>query len=276
MKAANDNASAQPYVRSLKLEFSRAADYPRIDELFSPAVKDGIDPHGYVVKRLDTHFRAAVASQAAAMLTDEHGRVMTLTIAYRVNHVRKPGNDNSPDGRGHDVTELGTSLARLPGYNSAKLVVAALTLREWWNNPPRDAMIAEIKRDNTASLKTYIDGLHWKPLTDAAHSVRLYDATDVTLADDKDKGSSKPKNPSEAKSLWHRCDDATIAQSARVILTFMAQGGLLNKATGHRIAVDFTALEQAGLTRERLLALAGGKVDRQALRAIPTQRAPGL
>lgn len=271
MDAANDNAGSPP-VRRLKLEFSRAADYPRIDALFSPAVKDAIDPHGYVVKRLESHFRAAVATQGAAMLMDPQGQVITLTVAYRVNHPAGPANDNR---HGHDVTELGTSLARLQGFHSAKLVVAALTLREWWNNPPRDAMIAEIKRENIASLKTYISGLHWKELTDPAHSARLYEATDATLADDKDKGTSKPSDPAQAPSCWHICDKATIAQAARVILEFMAQGGLLNRLTGQRIEVDFSALEQAGLTPERLRAIAGGQTDRQHLRALGAPRPPG-
>jgi hypothetical protein len=267
MNAANDNKPGHPPVRSLKLEFSRAADHRRIDALFDPAAKAEIDPHNYVVKRIDHHFRHAITTGGAAILSDQNGRVMTLTMAYRVHHTQSTANDNrAPDDFSHDVTELGTSLARLPGYNSAKLVVAALTLREWWHNPPRDCMIAEIKRDNIASLKTYIDGLHWKPVLDAPHSARLYDATDPTLVDDKDKGGGDPTaDLSKAKSLWHRADDATVQQSARIILDFMAHGGLSDKS-GHHIPVDFTALAREGLTTERLKAIAAGQMDRSTLK----------
>lgn len=270
MTAANDNQPGHEPVRSLKLAFSRAADYNRIDALFHPSVKSAIDPHDYVVKRIDSHFRAAVNTGGAAMLTCQHGHVQALTIAYRVHHVGKASNDNV----GHDVTELGTSLARLPGYNGAKLVVAALTLREWWHHAPRDSMIAEIKRDNIASLKTYIDALHWKPVLDAPHSARLYDATDVTLVNDKDKGGGNPHaDLSKAKSLWHRADDATVRQAAQVLLDFMAQGGLKHKS-GHHIPVDFSALAAAGLTTARLQAIAAGQTDRSALSVLPPQPRP--
>lgn len=249
--------------RSLSLIFSRAADYNRIDALFDPAVKSTIDPQSYVVKRIDHHFRHAINTGGAAMLCDARGDVMALTMAYRVPHTHRGANDNT-----HDVTELGTSLARLPGYNSAKLVVAALTLREWWHHPPGDSMIAEIKRDNIASLKTYIDGLHWQPVFDAPHSARLYDATDATLVDDKDKGAGDPHaDLTKAKSLWHRCDDATVRQAARVVLDFMAQGGLKHKSGDH-IHVDFSDLARHGLTPERLRAIAAGQTDRAVLKSL--------
>jgi len=264
MNAANDNKPGHEPVRSLKLAFSRAADYNRIDALFHPSVKSAIDPHDYVVKRIDHHFRHAVNTGGAAMLTCQNNHVQALTIAYRVHHIDKTANDNSA----HDVTELGTSLARVPGYHAAKLVVAALTLREWWHHAPRDSMIAEIKRDNIASLKTYIDGLHWKPVLDAPHSARLYDATDVTLVNDKDKGGGNlHADLTQAKSLWHRADDATVQQAAQVVLAFMAQGGLQNKS-GHKIPVDFTDLAAHGLTTARLQAIAAGQTDRHALKSL--------
>lgn len=267
---ANDNAPPARPGRSLRLVFSRAADYQRIDALFHPSVKPSIDPQSYVVRRVDSHFRKAVNSGGAVMLCDARGNVMALTMAYRVHHTGKPANDNTP----HDVTELGTSLARLPGYNGAKLVVAALTLREWWRHPPQDSMIAEIKRDNIASLKTYIDGLHWRPIMDAPHSARLYDATDPTLIDDKDKGAGDPHaDLTQAKSLWHRCDDATVRQAARVVLDFMAQGGLKHKSGDH-IPVDFSDLARHGLTPDRLRAIAGGQMDRAALKSLKSGPRP--
>jgi hypothetical protein len=263
---------------ALRLEFSRAADYRRINNLFEPEEKAEIDPHGYVVKRMDNHFRAAINTGGAAMLSDAAGKIMTLTIAYRVNHIAPQSanqNKNSSPAHKHDVTEFGSSLARLPGYNSAQLIVAALTLREWWHNPPRDTMIAEIKRDNIPSRKTYIDGLGWRELLDADHTRRLYDATDATLVNEADKGAGKNLTDlTQAKSLWHVADDNTIRQSARAILAFMAQGGLVNKTTGHKIAVDFRALEQAGLTPARLHAIASGQLDRTQLQKITAPRPP--
>lgn len=263
-----------PRPGSLRLEFSRSADYGRINDLFTPAQKQAIDPHNYILKRHDHHFRRAVQAGGAAILGDAQGRIAAVTIAYRVNHT-----DGGPaplrDPYRHDVTEFGTSMARLPGYGSAQLVVAALTLREWWLRPPRDATIAEIKRDNIASLKTYVDGLHWKPVTDINHARRLYDATDATLTDAKDKGAGKNLTDlSRAPSLWHRADQATIRQAARTILRIAAQGGLLNKKTGDKITVDMTALSRSGLTPARLRAIADGQLDRQSLRRIAPPRGP--
>lgn len=262
--AANDNgAPGGMRPLRLKLVFSHAADYQRIDALFHPAVKKQIDPHDYVVKRHDDHFRAAIKQGCAAILKDENGEVQTLTIAYRVKHPSSAANDNR-----HDATELGTSLARLPGYNSAKLIVAALTLREWWQAAPRHAMMAEIKRTNVPSAKTYIDGLHWSPLHNKARSDFLYEAADTTLVNDADKGAGSTVHPAQAPSCWHVADDATIRQSARVVLEFMAQGGLHNKHTGHSIPVDFSTLAAIGLTEQRLKAMAGGNLDRARLRSL--------
>lgn len=253
--------------KSLTLTFSRAADYGSIDRLFDPSIKRNIDPHHYVVQRLDPHFRAAINNGAVAMLVMHGVSVMAMTAAYRVNHTDKPPHKDWR--KPHDVTEMGTSLARLQGYNSARLVIAALTLREWWTAAPRDVLVAEIKKSNGASVKTYVDGLGWEPLLDLAHMKRLHDATDVTLADDKDKESSKHlQDIADAQALLHVANDNTIRKSAQAILDFMAQGGLVNKATGDKIAVDFTALEREGLTKARLSAIAQGTLDRAQLRAI--------
>lgn len=262
--AANDNGALGALrPQRLKLVFSHAADYQRINALFEPATKRQIDPHDYVVKREETFFTVAIRSGSAAILKDENGDVQTLTIAYRVRHPRTPANQNE-----HDATEMGTSLARLPGYNSAKLVVAALTLREWWQAPPRHAIMAEIKRTNIPSAKTYIDGLHWSPLHDKMRSDFLYEAADTTLVDEADKGAGSPVHPSQAASCWHIVTDATVRQSAKVVLEFMAQGGLHNKHTGDNIPVDFGTLAAIGLTRARLQAIASGTLDRKALYGI--------
>lgn len=248
--------------KSLKLEFSKAADYKRINALFDSAIKQKIDPKGYVVKRIAPAFRDAAAKGAIGLLSSEKGDVVTMTAAYRV---RLPRPAFVKDTKQHDYVEMGTSLATLPGYGSAKLIVAALALKEWWEHPPRYAMTAEIKEENIASVITYRDRLGWQKVTDWVQAVKITKATDTTLADEKDKtsGIGVPKG-----AVWYQCTNDTLAIQARILLEFMDQGGLINKKTGHHIPVDFTALATAGLTHKRLQAIAGGTTKKAALHRI--------
>lgn len=238
--------------KSLKLEFSKAADYGRINELFDPAVKKKIDPHGYVIRRVESHFRRAVDEGAAGMLKDENGHVRSLTIAYRVH-----GSDAPAPGEPHDFTEIGTSMTGLPGYNASRIVIAALAIREYLSHPPKHRLVADIKKENGASIKTYRDTLGWRTLEDPALRTHATAVTDRTVADEKNKAAHNIAGEN-AVSEWFTCDAATMATQAKVLLAFMDAGGLTGKKTGDFIPVDFSALAAEGITRKTLESLASG------------------
>ncbi len=245
----------------LKLEFSKAADYDRVNRLFDPALKSRTDPKSYVVKRLDSAFRDAIDQGAAALLSDENDEIQTITIAYRAHESDAPAPQQP-----HDFTEIGSSMARMAGYNSARLIVAAIALSEWWRSPPAEVMVAEIKNDNKPSLTAYRDVLGWEKLDDCQQIIRINSATDKTLADENDKGQGPVCSMyGTSAASWYMCTAQTLATQARVLLEFMNQGGLLNKNTGDYVPVDFSALHQAGLSRPRLEEIAKGQVARDLL-----------
>jgi hypothetical protein len=245
-----DGAKIPP---SLKLEFSRAADYNRIGKIFEPNIKGVIDPQNFVVKREEKILRGAVNKGGAAFLSDDNDELFTLSVAYHVKKDKK-----APARSQHDYTEVGTSLARMGGYNSAQLIVAALTLKEWWENPPKNMIVTEILPNNVPSLKTYSRDLEWKKIDDKATANELHKLCNETISA-ADKG--RP-------TIWFNCAAQVLKKQADTILKFMDQGGLVNKHTGHKIAVKFNALNDIGLTRKRLEAMASGVVSRKTLQGI--------
>lgn len=235
---------------SLKLEFSKAADRPRIDRLFGPAIKNNVDPNSFVAQREDHVLDRAVASGCAAFLSDAQGDIQTMGIAYHLHHDK-----NAAPGATPDYTELGSAMARLAGYNSARLVSAALTLKEWWANEPKNFLVAEIDFANGPSTHTFHTALGWQRLTDPQKMAELQALCDDTIAP-ADRGA--PVN-------WFYCDQTLMARQARVLLDFMDQGGLLNKKTGSALSVDFSALAGIGLYRTRLEAIAAGEIRKPVL-----------
>jgi len=241
----------------LKIEFSKAADYNRIDKLFDPAVKSAIDPHNYVVKRLNSAFQDAVNKGCGVFLSDQAGDVQCLTMAYHT-HL----NDNPPPGANHDFTEFGTSISLRGGYNCAQLVVTVLALNEWWNHKPNMMTVAMIKATNVPSLKTYRDALGWKAFTDPGVIPSIFNATDKTLA-----GVTGPSTLAPDEN-WYNYDEKALSTHAHFLIEYMNQGGLINKRTGDKLNVDFSEIDKTGLTRPRLEAIMRGVTDRNILQNI--------
>jgi len=241
----------------LKLEFSKAADYGRIDKLFDPAIKNVADPDDYVVKRLDDVFHSAINKGNCVFLSDPAGDVQCMTIAYHAYL-----DDNPPPGANHDFTELGTSLSLRVGFNAAQLVVAVLALNEWWNHNPNIMTAAMIKATNIASLKTYRDALGWTVFSNPDVISDLFKATDKTLADITGPSILAPDEE------WYHYDETSLSLHAQCLIAFMNQGGLINKKTGEKLSVDFSAIDKTGLTRPRLEALMRGVTDRNILQNI--------
>jgi hypothetical protein len=262
---AQPESNARVTPGSLKLEFSKAADYDRIQALFEPVTLRQIDPQGFVVKRLDADFRAAIAVGSAGFLSDKKGDIQTLTIAYHTFI-----NENRAPTQTHDYTEFGTGLSRIPGFNSAQLVMAALAIHEWWAYPPAEKIFNEINNTNLPSVKTYRDHLAWEEITDQKEIDTLFDCCYRNVAQDCGAGIGKPPPPEHrVNESFYVLTDKALATHARILLEFMKQGGLLNKRTQDKIPVDFSVLDDLGLTRSRLEALAAGQTSREQLRQMP-------
>lgn len=245
---------------SLTLHFSTAADNNKIHGVFTPDQKQKIDPNNYVVKRVLPHFQNAVDNGGFSFLRDQNDNVTTMTAAYRLHD-----KDDSLQNGQHHFTEIGTTMAGLAGYNSARLVIAALVLKEWLNHPPVHLMVAEIKNANLPSVKTYRDVLKWEEIPDRALNAKIFKVTDETLEDENDKTPDNKVDTVLQSARWYHNGNDALATQAKILLSFMTQGGVLNPKTNHHIPVDFKALDNVGLTAPRLGALANGETSRQAI-----------
>lgn len=237
---------------SLKLEFSKAADAERLDRLFAPSLKKKVDPHNFVVRRDGDVLAHTITNGGAAFLSGKKGAVYAVTISYPMREDK-----NSADNTA-DYKEVGTTMARMGGYSSAKLVISALALKEWWSQPPRNMIMAEIDPDNAPSLHAFT-ALGWQPINDKDTEDRLFRLCNETIAPE-DQGNL---------TVWLNGSHQTaLTTMAKTVLAYMDQGGLVNKRTGHKVAVDFNALSDAGLTRKRLEAMASGNTKRKSLLAL--------
>ncbi len=235
--------------KKLKLAFSEAHDAARIEAVFDPCVKGYFDPHSHAVKRLNVSFNRAVAQGSAAFLCDEENDVRTLTMAYHVHVDKNPASGAQPDH-----TNFGTSLSLIPGYKSSTLVIAALALKEWVYHPPRQTISAGIVPENGQSLQIYEKTLGWEKINDVPLTQSIAAATWRTLPDPSDpSGNTCLENPPSALETvgWYNCSRVTIARQAALVLDVMERGYLSNKR-GEVIQVDLSALESAGLTKEKL------------------------
>lgn len=239
-----------PTPASLKLIFSNAADYKRINHLFDPEIKSQIDPGNNVAKRYEDDFRYAIDNGHTSLLEDENGEVVTLTMVYHMH---------AQSGQ-HEYSELGSAMSRLPGFRSANLVVAAIALKEFLQHAPSKAIVTEIKLDNVAPQKIYKQ-LGWEPIEDADLVDELFVACYQNVADEHgNKLTQLPSDEEKAKVGYYGAFGKAASGHAQTILTFMDQGGVVNKA-GTLIPVDFSGLAAAGLTRPRLEAMAAGLTD---------------
>jgi hypothetical protein len=236
----------------LKLEFSRAHDLGRVNKMFSPAIKKKVDPAGFVVKRDDLTLKKSLLFGLGSFLSDGQGDIYSMTIGYRLHKVNKPHKNNA----GHDYTEIGTTMARMGSYNSAQLVVCALVLKEWWLDHPKSLIVTEIDPTNAPSLHTYKNGMGWQKIQSRKIEDELFKLCNAIIAPE-DQG-----NP----TVWFEAsNDKTLSRNAAVVLNFMDQGGLVNKKTGDRIAIDFSALDKIGLNRKRLEAIKNGITSKKTL-----------
>jgi hypothetical protein len=250
----------KPIPGKLTLAFSQAADYQKIDKMFDPLLKEKMDPEGYVKKRYDPAFKKAVDEKGATFLKDDKDNVFTLTIAYKLH---EPGSDLKKDT--HQYTEIGTSLARMQGYKSAQLVIAALAINEWLKAAPAKDIVADIKEENVPSVKVYQNALSWEAEPDSPALDGFFEASYATITDDEGNPCPPPDKEERDSITMHASKDAALSMMAQILLEYMKQGELFNKHTEHTIPLDLSALEEEGLTKDRLEAIVGGNRDQKQI-----------
>jgi hypothetical protein len=121
--------------------------------------------------------------------------------------------------------------------------------------------MTEIKNDNVAPQKIY-KALGWEPVADGPLIDELIEAAYKTCPEDAPEGEDRKKIG------YYYCPDKAIAVQAGLVLKFMDAGGVVNPKTGDFIPVDFSELEDVGLTRPRLTAMANGLLDREHIKKI--------
>jgi hypothetical protein len=245
-------ADGRPLPKSLKLVFTDAARMPAINDMFNPANKSKIDPQDYVVKREASVFDKQVKNGHGSLLVNEKGAAFALTMAW---HTAANDNNGKPY---HRYTELGTTLTSMAGFHSAQAVVAALALHQWWNHNPKNKLVAEILEENGASQKLFRDTMQWSVIKRAATAKDINDRCNANVVEDNNGG--KPHH-------WFECKKESLSAMARTLLA-MQDRGTLNRKDGHQIAIDLSALNDVGLTRARLEALAAGVTGKRILRGI--------
>lgn len=244
---------------SLKLEFSKAADYNRVYQFFDPKLKDEIDTANYITTRIEDDLRKAINNGCATFLSNDKGDAMTLVIDYQI-HMK----DNPAKGERHDYTELATVMSRVDmrGFQSATLVVAATALKEWWAHPPKTALMTSIEHDNIPPQRMS-KALSWSPVKDPAVIEDLLEAVYKSAVEDI------PTEQEERDKIdFFICGDQAIMTQAKVLLHYMDLGKITNPKTGHAISLDLSALDRVGLTKLRLEAIANGNLSRDSLKKI--------
>ena len=233
---------------SLKLVFTNAAREGAVYGLFDPAIKSKIDPSGYVVKREAAQFEKQIRGGHGTMLVNDKGEAFALTMAWHA-----AANDNT-----HRYTETGTTLTRLQGFHSAQVVAAALVLKEWWSAPPQKKIVAEILEENIPSRRIFENLFAWRRINrkDTARDIDAHCNGNVV----------EDLNPGK-KHFWYACEGKALPPMARSLLTLM-DGGALNRKDGEKIQIDLSAMEEIGLSRARLEAIAAGTVSKRALRKL--------
>jgi hypothetical protein len=257
-------SSAKPLPRIIRLEFSKAADFKRCSEILDPQVMKQYDPDGYVAGRLTETFRRAVNDGCVAMMSDEHGTVLAVSVNYQVHN-----DENAKPGAQHDYTELGSVLSRFPGYNAANPAACAAALKEWWQTPPKEAYVTEIKHSNIPPIKMY-KALGWEPVDENGPKYEdLITAAYKTVPGPDGTGHAAPPPKDQRGDIgFYAHTDRSAVSEAKILLAVLNQGGLYNKRDNTTIPVDFSAMDGIGLTRPRLEALARGVTDKKAILAI--------
>ncbi|MDP7141834.1 MAG: hypothetical protein QF692_08400 [Alphaproteobacteria bacterium] len=243
----------------LKLSFSKAAaDRVKLDDFFHPTNKSKIDPDDYVLIRKDTYFDPAL-DKATAYLEDEDEIAHAVALSYRMNPPQNPPKN------GHDFSEIGTVLTDIKGFEIGALCIAACTLKEWWEAAPNRLFIANIKDDNTSSIRTF-QKLGWDPLHDPKLAQEIGEACDQSLDDPSQAfiHKSQSTNPDDAET-WYVMTPVSLCIQAQILIHFMDDGYLFNKRTGETIDLDLGALDDIGLTRPRLEYLAQGQLNKSIL-----------
>ncbi len=251
LRWAHRTIDGRPLPGALTLAFTEATHIPRIYRLFDRDIKSRIDPTNYVVKRERNVFEDAIERGGGAVLYDpKNGDVHSLTMAYHVKSMKSFLQDKP-----HEYTEIGTSLTRLAHYRSAPVVAAAIALKEWWEGDNQTKIVTEILPDNVPSLGVYKNKLGWQAVDDdkQIHDMHTLCNESISLED-----KNRP-------TIWFEVNKAALSTMATLVLKYKDEGRLKHSGKAPDIALDLGALDDIGLTRKRLEAVARGHTNKELL-----------
>lgn len=264
-KSTLANEATKPYYQtipaSLKLHFSTAANKDAIHHLFTEDVKSIIDPRNNVFKRQEFYFNDAIDKGHAALLTSDQGDIFSMAFGYPSSldgdHTKTPP----------DFVEVGTVISTFAGFNTAKVVISAITLKQWWEAEPTVSFASAIKHDNHASIISF-QKMGWHAIhdEDLIEKINLSCNQNIIPPEKSEDEDSPEEN-------WFVLGPDAIAAKAHTLLEHMSRGTLYNKYSNEQVDLDLSALEEIGLTRPRLEAIAyDGITDKEELLEIKTDQ----
>lgn len=213
----------------LSVRFSRAADLTDVVTYYTANRHDAVDIRkGSVTEQ-------AVINGRFLLVRDKTGALRAGSATYDF------ATANGSDKRAW--SEMGTTRATLPGFSLYQFMIASQVIREFLDNTPTDRFFAIIDHDNHAVIKRLYE-TGWKDFTPSKH---IEDALKAT----KDWATDNPV-------VWRNATSDTLPHQARIVLSVIEKGKLVNPRSGAEADLDFSQFPLANQYLPHLRALASG------------------
>ena len=213
----------------LSVRFSRAADLPDVMAYYT------VNQHIAVDIRKGDVTKNAVNGGRFLLVRDNAGNLRAGSATYDFA---------TADGRDKRAwSEMGTTLATLPGYSLYQFMISAQVIHEFLKNTPTDRFFAIIDHDNYPVINR-LQQTGWVDFTPSQHIVDALEAT-------KDWHSDNAV-------VWRCATTDTLPHQARTVLAQIQKGKLVNPRTGAEAELDFSEFPLANEYLPHLKALAHG------------------
>lgn len=253
MNLFNINRLLVGMVQKLKLNFACPDDYKRIVDFFRSDRKEQADPNKYIYKRKREYFENSLSTRSAAFITD----ISTDEIVYYTSTYKMYDGEVNPNQR-HTYTEAGTSISLIPGYGSTSFVASLLMLKEWLYDPPEKFMVARTKQENKAAIMARGKIMGWDIVKDENLIHELIECCDRSCR-------SEYVGESSNNTLWfYMQGELAIQKEANLALRVIERGALINKYE-EIMPIDYSVIDEVGLSEGKLRAMARGEFDREKL-----------
>lgn len=240
-------------VQKLKLNFAELNDYDRITEFFASDEKTKADPHGYIYSRKKEYLLDTLKTRSAAFITDvSTNDIVYFTSTYRLYDGEIDLNNN------HIYTEAGSSVSLIPGYGSTSFVASLLMLKEWLYHPPERHIVSRIQQENKAAIMARSKDMGWNIVQDEEKIKELETYCRKICPDNCDGGCVKGM-------LWFYMQGGyAIQKEANLALRVIERGALINKDDEIK-PMDYSVINEVGLSEDRLMAMAKGEFSREKI-----------